>query len=65
MAQEIFQLTIGDVRIPNPLVLASMAGLTNSSLALSRSVGLAILGGYNLDAPTIEAAKELVKEGAK
>ncbi|MGA7470472.1 MAG: methanogenesis marker 9 domain-containing protein, partial [Halobacteriota archaeon] len=63
MAQEIFQLTIGDVRIPNPLVLASMAGLTNSSLALSRSVGLAILGGYNLDAPTIEAAKELVKKG--
>ncbi|MGA3198104.1 MAG: methanogenesis marker 9 domain-containing protein [Halobacteriota archaeon] len=63
VAQEVFQLTIGDIRIPNPLVLASMAGLTNSSFATSRSVGLAILGGYNLDAPTIEAAKELVKKG--
>src|ERR1035437_8622288 len=40
-----------------------MAGLTNSSFAISRSVGLAILGGYNLDASTIDAAKELVKKG--
>jgi len=40
-----------------------MAGLTNSLVVISRSVGLAILGGYNLDAPTIDAAKELVKKG--
>ena len=63
MSQVAFQLAIGDVEIPNPLVLASMAGLTNSSFVISRSVGLAILGGYNLDAPTIDAAKELVKKG--
>jgi TIM-barrel protein len=63
VSQVAFQLAIGDVQIPNPLVLASMAGLTNSSFAISRSVGLAILGGYNLDASTIDAAKELVKKG--
>jgi TIM-barrel protein len=63
LSEVTFDLTIGDVRIPNPLVLASMAGLTNSSFAISRSVGLAILGGYNLDTATIEAAKELVKKG--
>jgi len=63
VSQMAFQLTIGDLQIPNPLVLASMAGLTNSSFAISRSVGLAILGAYNLDAATIEAAKELVKNG--
>jgi TIM-barrel protein len=58
-----FDLTIGDIKIPNPLVLASIAGLTNSSFAISRSVGLAMLGGYNLDEATIAAAKELVKKG--
>ncbi|HYA33400.1 MAG TPA: methanogenesis marker 9 domain-containing protein [Candidatus Bathyarchaeia archaeon] len=63
MSEVAFDLTIGDVHIPNPLVLASMAGLTNGSFAISRSVGLAILGGYNLDAATIEASKELVRQG--
>jgi TIM-barrel protein len=58
-----FDLTIGDIKIPNPLVLASIAGLTNSSFAITRSAGLAILGGYNLDEATIKAAKELVKKG--
>jgi TIM-barrel protein len=58
-----FDLTIGDIKIPNPLVLASIAGLTNSSFAITRSAGLAILGGYNLDEATITAAKELVKKG--
>jgi TIM-barrel protein len=58
-----FDLTIGDIKIPNPLVLASIAGLTNSSFAITRSAGLAILGGFNLDEATITAAKELVKKG--
>jgi TIM-barrel protein len=58
-----FDLTIGDIKIPNPLVLASIAGLTNSSFAITRSAGLAILGGYNLDEATISAAKELVRKG--
>jgi TIM-barrel protein len=58
-----YNLTIGDIKIPNPLVLASMAGLTNSSFAITRSAGLAFLGGYNLDEATIIAAKELVKQG--
>ncbi|MGZ8891593.1 MAG: methanogenesis marker 9 domain-containing protein, partial [Halobacteriota archaeon] len=63
MPQIDFDLTIGDINIPNPLVLASIAGLTNSSFAITRSAGLAILGGYNLDEATITAAKELVKKG--
>ncbi|MGZ4903368.1 MAG: methanogenesis marker 9 domain-containing protein [Halobacteriota archaeon] len=58
-----FGITIGDIEIPNPLVLASIAGLTDSSFAASRSVGLAILGGYNADAATIKAARSLIKKG--
>ncbi|MDD1720456.1 MAG: methanogenesis marker 9 domain-containing protein [Euryarchaeota archaeon] len=58
-----FGISIGDIKIPNPLVLASVAGLTDSSFAASRSVGLAILGGYNVDTATIEAARSLIKKG--
>ncbi|MGZ4902181.1 MAG: methanogenesis marker 9 domain-containing protein [Halobacteriota archaeon] len=58
-----FGLCIGTTKIPNPLVLASIAGLTDSSFASSRTVGLAILGGYNADAATIEAAQSLIKKG--
>ncbi len=58
-----FGITVGDIKIPNPLVLASVAGLTDSSFAASRSVGLAILGGYNADTATIEAARRLIKKG--
>ena len=63
MSQNDFDLNIGEIEIPNPLVLASVAGVTNSSFAISRSVGLAILGGYNIDAATISAAKEMVRKG--
>ena len=63
MSQNDFDLKIGEIKIPNPLVLASIAGVTNSSFAITRSAGLAILGGYNIDEATISAAKELVKKG--
>jgi TIM-barrel protein len=63
LSQNDFDLNIGEIEIPNPLVLASIAGVTNSSFAITRSVGLAILGGYNIDEATISAAKELVRKG--
>ncbi len=58
-----FGITIGDIKIPTPVVLASIAGLTDSSFAVSRTVGLALLGGYNIDNATIEAARTLIKKG--
>ena len=58
-----FDLNIGDVKIANPLILASMAGITSSSFAVHRNVGLAILGGYNIDDATIKVAKSLVRRG--
>ena len=63
MLQADFGLTIGDIKISNPLVLASIAGLTDSSFAISRSVGLAVLGGYSCDNATIEASKGLIRMG--
>lgn len=58
-----FDLNIGDVKIPNPLIIASMAGITSSSFAISKNVGLTILGGYNIDDATIEVAKSLIRRG--
>ncbi len=63
MANVDFGAAIGDIKIPNPLVLASIAGLTDSTFVVSRSVGLAILGGYNADVATIVAARNLIKKG--
>jgi TIM-barrel protein len=63
LSQNDFDLNIGEIEISNPLVLASIAGVTNSSFAITRSVGLAILGGYNIDEATISAAKKLVRKG--
>ncbi len=58
-----FDLNIGDVKIPNPLIVASMAGITSSSFAISRNVGLTVLGGYNIDDATIAVAKSLIRRG--
>jgi TIM-barrel protein len=58
-----FDLNIGNVKIPNPIILASMAGITSSSFAIPLNVGLAMLGGYNIDDATVEVAKSLIERG--
>ncbi len=58
-----FDIAIGNIKMPNPVVLASIAGLTDSSFATSRTAGLSILGGYNVDSGTIGAAQSLIKKG--
>jgi len=44
-----------------------MAGTTDAAYALARAdhIGVAFLGGYNIDDPTREAARHLVEVGRK
>jgi TIM-barrel protein len=62
----LFNIKIGYASPKNPIALASMAGITNSKFASRfRNAGLIILGGYNLDANTNEAARKEIERGRK
>ena len=62
--ENLFDLKIGYVSPRNPIALASMAGITDSKFALRfKNAGLVILGGYNLDRPTNEAARKEIERG--
>lgn len=64
MTENLFNIKIGYAAPKNPIALAPMAGITDSKFASRfRNAGLIVLGGYNLDAGTNEAAqKELDRE---
>ncbi|MFZ3060649.1 MAG: methanogenesis marker 9 domain-containing protein [Candidatus Methanoperedens sp.] len=64
MEEKLFDIRVGYASPKNPIALASMAGITDSRFA-SRfgNVGLVVLGGYNLDEPTNEAARKEIKRG--
>lgn len=66
MTQNLFDIKIGYAYPKNPIALASMAGITDSSFALRfEHAGLIVLGGYNLDERTNEAAKKEIGRGRK
>jgi TIM-barrel protein len=64
MIENLFDIKIGYTSPKNPIVLASMAGITDSEFASSfKNAGLIILGGYNLDEKTNEAARKEIERG--
>jgi len=62
-----FDLNVGYARFRNPVALAPMAGITDSSFAkrFAPHAGLVSIGGYNLDEKTAGAAREEVKRGRR
>lgn len=64
MKENLFDIKAGYASFKNPIALASMAGITDSKFAAGfRNAGLIILGGYNLDGKTNEAAKKEISRG--
>lgn len=60
-----FDLKIGYLTPRNPIALAPIAGITNSKFVkqFTGHAGMVILGGYNLDDKTNDAAKRAVQRG--
>jgi TIM-barrel protein len=64
MTEKLFDLEIGYATPKNPIAVASMAGMTDSKFASGfKNAGLVILGGYNLDRPTNDAAQKELERG--
>ncbi|WP_342304477.1 methanogenesis marker 9 domain-containing protein [Methanolobus sp. ZRKC5] len=65
MSDNIFDIKVGNFSFRNPIALAPMGGITNSSFAneKAKDAGLVIIGGYNLDAATQKAASEMLARG--
>ncbi|MDU9376502.1 hypothetical protein McpSp1_11230 [Methanocorpusculaceae archaeon Sp1] len=58
-------LSLNGKPVKTPVVLASMAGITDAAYVLERAahVGAAFIGGFSLDAATQNAAKQMVAAG--
>lgn len=67
MADELYDLRVRYVSFKNPIALAPMGGMTDSKFAnqYAAEAGLVILGGYNLDPLTQEAASLMAARGRK
>lgn len=63
--EERFALHINGLPVRTPIALASMAGVVDAAYARSRAAhaGAVFLGGYAVDAPTIEAARAMAVRG--
>lgn len=64
-AFERFGLLINDRIVRTPVAIASMAGIVDAGYVLEREdhVGMAFIGGYSVDQPTMDAAKVVAAEG--
>ncbi len=60
-----FDIHIGYAQIRNPIALAAMAGIADLDFVrkVAMSAGLAVLGGYNLDDATNDAAMRIMERG--
>ncbi len=64
--EKLFDIKVGYASFKNPIALAPMAGIVDSKFASKfKNAGLLILGGYNLDEKTNEAAKRQIERGRK
>ncbi|HQD25982.1 MULTISPECIES: methanogenesis marker 9 domain-containing protein [Methanoculleus] len=66
-AYDRFELLINDRVVKTPVAIASMAGIVDAAYVLERAahVGVAFIGGYSIDAPTLEASRKMAAEGRK
>jgi TIM-barrel protein len=67
MSNCLFDLHIGYAHFKNPIALAPMAGIVDSSFAnqYAGDAGLVVLGAFNLDETSIAVAQALVSRGRK
>ncbi len=66
-AYDRFELLINDRVVKTPVAIASMAGIVDAAYVLERAahVGAAFIGGYSIDAPTLDASRRMAAEGRK
>jgi len=66
-AYDRFELLINDRVVKTPVAIASMAGIVDAAYVLERAahIGAAFIGGYSIDAPTLDASRRLAGEGRK
>jgi len=67
VSDDLFDIKIDNLSFKNPIAVAPMGGITDSQFVneFAKDAGMAILGGYNLDAATNLAASEMAKRGRK
>ncbi|MGP8319797.1 MAG: methanogenesis marker 9 domain-containing protein [Methanosarcinaceae archaeon] len=65
MIDDLFDIHTGYVNFKNPIALATMAGITDSSFANKYAIraGLVVIGSFNLDEKTNDAALKLIARG--
>ena len=66
-AAERFGIIINDRVVKTPIAIASMAGIVDARYVLGRKehAGLAFIGGYAIDAPTMVAARTIASGGER
>lgn len=62
---ERYGLLLNERVVKTPIAVSAMAGIVDAEYALARSahIGAAFLGGYSIDAPTMEASRDLAAAG--
>ena len=66
MIKPLFNIKIGYASLKNPIATAPIAGITDSGFAAKfANAGLVVLGGFNLDARTNDAARKELARGRK
>jgi TIM-barrel protein len=66
VTENLFDIKVGYASMKNPIALAPMGGITDSKFTSRfKNAGLIILGGYNLDEKTNEAARKEIERGRK
>ncbi len=60
-----FGLVINDQVVRTPIAIASMGGVVDASYVQKRAahIGAAFIGGYSIDAPSMEASRMMAAEG--
>jgi TIM-barrel protein len=66
-AFERFGLLINDRVVRTPVAVSSMAGIVDAAYVLERAshIGLAFIGGYSIDKPTMKAAETIASSGER
>jgi tRNA-dihydrouridine synthase B len=60
-----FELAVDGQRVKTPLAIASMAGTVDAAYVAERAdhAGMAFIGGYSIDPPTIAASRRMAEAG--